>query len=548
MVFFARLLPGSAYQKFIHTSKLRRGAVSVKQNTIAKRSPPSGKELDKAAGCGKELWYYTIPGNEMKKKTKDLLRISELAAKAGVSASTIKHYVNEGLIPQALKTGKNMAYYDVSCIEKIKLIKKIQKEKFLPLDVIKRIIETGEGFEEELELGKAILKTHRLPPDGQLVAGRQIEQHTGYPGSKIDLLEKEGLVIPETRNGEKYYDSIDCRIIEVMKQREETGVPLDYSVGTINIYRDAIQDAVHRDIRYFAQNLLGDVPTEKAVTFMTEADDLLYSFMVLYRQKLLRVYSEDAIRQLNVMPEKLSQLSFFPIPGREFAGVPEERTFWRVIHSICLGRYADALENMTDSMNTSSISAVSLTVVAHLLGGDVETAYDLAEKRIPEVTHKMMENAAATLACIFAIGKSTGISRPVYLAKRAMGYLNRMESSRETEAVIELTCDYIRGAVYTMLPDVFNVFEKGMSILEDLEKRLNKRKIRKGGVPDWFARTLDFEIFPAMEIRVNRYLAEGRLSAGNIVALKRNLQRIISLDDPSSENARWARMKALELG
>jgi DNA-binding transcriptional MerR regulator len=81
-----------------------------------------------------------------KPQKKNLLRIGQLAKKAGVSAPTIKYYVKQGLLPQPLKTSRNMAYYDQSCVERINLIKQIQKERFLPLDVIKRLIESGESY------------------------------------------------------------------------------------------------------------------------------------------------------------------------------------------------------------------------------------------------------------------------------------------------------------------------------------------------------------------------------------------------------------------
>ena len=81
---------------------------------------------------------------------KDLLKISQLAQKAGVSTPTVKHYVREGLIPRPVKTSRNMAYYSEADIHRIRLVKKLQKEKFLPLEVIKRLMDKGESFDEEL--------------------------------------------------------------------------------------------------------------------------------------------------------------------------------------------------------------------------------------------------------------------------------------------------------------------------------------------------------------------------------------------------------------
>ena len=39
-----------------------------------------------------------------------LLKMSELAEASGVSAGTIKHYLREGLLPEPVRTSRNMAY------------------------------------------------------------------------------------------------------------------------------------------------------------------------------------------------------------------------------------------------------------------------------------------------------------------------------------------------------------------------------------------------------------------------------------------------------
>jgi DNA-binding transcriptional MerR regulator len=44
-------------------------------------------------------------------ETQEMLRMGELAEASGVSAATIKHYLREGLLPEPVKTSRNMAYY-----------------------------------------------------------------------------------------------------------------------------------------------------------------------------------------------------------------------------------------------------------------------------------------------------------------------------------------------------------------------------------------------------------------------------------------------------
>ncbi len=481
------------------------------------------------------------------KKTKNLLRISELAMRSGVSVSTIKHYVKEGLVPHALKTGRNMAYYDPSCVERIKLIKKIQKERFLPLDVIKRLISSGDSFGEELEIGKAILKTHRRSPKERSVSESQIEAVTGYPREKIALLEREGLVIPEMGGGIKMYDPIDVMIIDVMRRREDAGLPMDYSVTTINVYRDAIQKAVAEDIRLFARNLMGDISSRTAVRLITEVDDLLETFMVLYRQKMLRTQSTAAIHGLNEIPSKLALISFLPVTGRDLRSPDADGVAARLAYAFCAGDYDAAIRLAGEEGLPREIGPAAVRVLALLLKDETAAAFELLEHEMTEPSQRMFDNAVAALACIFAIAEASGFSRPFYLSKKAEMHLMRVENLRERNQIIRLLAQYVCGVVYTILPDVFAVFDRGIQILTTLEERLLARKLRMPYLPEWLARTIEYEVLPAMEIRINRFLSEAFLLRGDRSLAGQRLGRIIALAHPDDEHAAWARLKLLEI-
>ena len=55
------------------------------------------------------------------------IKIGELVRQAGVTRATVHHYVREGLLPQPIKTSRNMALYDPSCVERV-TSKKIHSE------------------------------------------------------------------------------------------------------------------------------------------------------------------------------------------------------------------------------------------------------------------------------------------------------------------------------------------------------------------------------------------------------------------------------------
>ncbi|HYH62944.1 MAG TPA: MerR family transcriptional regulator, partial [Solirubrobacterales bacterium] len=71
---------------------------------------------------------------------KELLKISELAERAEVPVATVRHYLREGLLPEPVKTSKNMAYYPPEFVERIRTIKRLQEDRFMPLRVIKEAL------------------------------------------------------------------------------------------------------------------------------------------------------------------------------------------------------------------------------------------------------------------------------------------------------------------------------------------------------------------------------------------------------------------------
>ena len=88
---------------------------------------------------------------------KELLKISQLAKATNTNITTLKYYVKEGLIQPECKTTKNMAYYNKDCIQRVNMIRSLQKEHYYPLSVIKGLLDNAaDPF--ELEFMDAFIK------------------------------------------------------------------------------------------------------------------------------------------------------------------------------------------------------------------------------------------------------------------------------------------------------------------------------------------------------------------------------------------------------
>jgi len=470
------------------------------------------------------------------------LRISELARRAEVSVPTVKHYLNQGLLPRPVKTGKTMAWYDESSVSRVRLIKKLQREKFLPLEVIKRLLDSRGPRRDELKLGKAIFKTEHLD-SGSPVPASQFARRSGYPLEKIRALEAAGLLLPVDTESGKFYRLSDLRVIELIRGREELGVPFDHSLRVVKAYKDAISRAVEEDLKLFASEFLGDVPARQAARLMTEADESLDVFIVLYRHLFLRRAGEEALERLNSASSLLETLNFLPLRGAESLKTKSEAD--KAVALLAAGDY-DGFLGFPPGSSESPWPA--LRVMALVLSDRGKESLEQVKKHFPEPGPLPLDNAAAALAYLHSLGRATGFSEPMFLAKRALTYLQRIEAAPGGSGAASLFARYVQGAAYVMLPDFFDTAGPGVKVLAELSSRLEGGKLKGGGVSAVFKRLFREEVLPAAEVRVHWFLARGRLRLGEVREARASLDRVIRLADPSSPLAQKARMEKAGLG
>ena len=150
-------------------------------------------------------WRARSPGAQgaswRERSENGLLKMRELAEASGVSAGTIKHYLREGLLPEPVKTSRNMAYYPPEFVERIRLIKQLQEERFMPLKLIKAMLdEDPERARALVELEDRILE-RALAGEQERVSARRAARaattsrrrcSTGSPSSRCSTPNTRG--------------------------------------------------------------------------------------------------------------------------------------------------------------------------------------------------------------------------------------------------------------------------------------------------------------------------------------------------------------------
>jgi DNA-binding transcriptional MerR regulator len=221
------------------------------------------------------------------------MKISELAKKTGVPKETIHYYVREGIISKPKKMGKNVANYNESHIEQIRLIKQIQDHFFLPLSLIKKIVKRHRKTPELQSLLE--LRTEYFRPVDQLlesevVGEKAFSKTTGLGPKWLTKFEEWGVITAELRNGKKVYSRDDVIIGKLLVDMDRAGFgPKDgFDLEHVRRYTEKFREiAVMAHMNYLQTNLDKFTPEENLERGVRGRELMSVFFYHLYR-KLIR--------------------------------------------------------------------------------------------------------------------------------------------------------------------------------------------------------------------------------------------------------------------
>ena len=229
-----------------------------------------------------------------------LLKIGELAKASGTSLSTLKYYVKEGLIEIAKKTGRNMAYYHPESVRRVLLIKSLQKEKYYPLSVIRHLLQHGEPSMPEIELYDAIHKVERTGTLRRLTLPAAMKE-TGLTRAQIEALTAAGIVAPAVWENKKVYRETDCRIMRLVKRREQAGLPFAQTLKSFIAYEKGLGSAALADVDAMISGaIVPESPsTGEIVRMIRVSDETLDEFVSLRRYELNRIFGSRHIDDIS---------------------------------------------------------------------------------------------------------------------------------------------------------------------------------------------------------------------------------------------------------
>ena len=191
------------------------------------------------------------------------MRMRDLEKASGVGRETIRFYIREGLLPEPEKPSRNSARYTDLHVARLKAIKRLQEERFLPLAVIRTLLEADDGdrwlMPDAFPMLDAML-AQRLEEAGP---ARVAVADLDLPHAVADHLD-DGLVEVAA---DGTVSARDAAILRTIQRLNDIGftAELGFDGGQMRLYNVLIDWLTAQEIRHFLEHTAGHVGEAKAL-------------------------------------------------------------------------------------------------------------------------------------------------------------------------------------------------------------------------------------------------------------------------------------------
>jgi DNA-binding transcriptional MerR regulator len=224
----------------------------------------------------------------MSAPAQELLKISELSERSAVPVATIHHYLREGLLPEPVKTSRNMAYYPPEFVERLRVIKQLQEERFMPLKVIRELLDRGDADPDRLramlEMEDRILSS-ALEGERTRTSAAEVRERYEMPKEVLDRLAELEVLSPNSRG----YSPSDVRVIEAISRFRAGGYDeaIGFTVYDTLRYKRALSELVREEVEVVMDRLAGKMEPERVVELLEAGAEPLKDLIAAMHSKLL---------------------------------------------------------------------------------------------------------------------------------------------------------------------------------------------------------------------------------------------------------------------
>lgn len=218
------------------------------------------------------------------------MRMRELEQASGVGRETIRYYIREGLLPEPDRTSRNSAFYTTEHVTRLRAIKRLQEERFLPLAVIRSLLDSDDGDRwlapDAFPMLDALLAA-RLEAGGMArLPVAAVAEQLGIEMRIIDEHIATGMVSIEA---DGTMSARDASILGAFKELNDIGFTEDLGFTNVQMrfYLDFIEWVTNQEMRLFLQGTAGHVSEAQALDMAERGVSVINDLLSQLRTRAL---------------------------------------------------------------------------------------------------------------------------------------------------------------------------------------------------------------------------------------------------------------------
>ena len=208
-------------------------------------------------------------------------RVDELAARAGLSVDTVRFYQTRGLLQAPERSGRS-AWYSDDHLERLARIRDL-KSKGFTLAVIGRLL-AGDFDTADQALIAALAGPVPGEPTGEseeLLTLDDLARRTGVSPALLEAVERDGLLVPRSRDGDPRYSSADAIAIGSGLTLLEAGLPLSELLALAREHNRAMENIAGLAVDLFVR-FVRDPIRANSTDEQEAADHLVTAFHKMF--------------------------------------------------------------------------------------------------------------------------------------------------------------------------------------------------------------------------------------------------------------------------
>lgn len=225
----------------------------------------------------------------------------ELETRSGVGRETIRFYIREGLLPEPARAARNSASYSEAHVARLGLIKRLQEERFLPLAVIRGLLDGDDAtlpwLEPQAFPGLDAVLRDRIDHNAPRVAATTLTVGATTP-EQLDEAVAAGIV---TIDAGGMLTARDAAIVRVLGDLERIGFRRDrgFTPGMVGMYQDFVDWITAQEMRFFFEATAGHVGEDEAADMAERGIGAVNELLGLMRTRALLGRLESRRRVAN---------------------------------------------------------------------------------------------------------------------------------------------------------------------------------------------------------------------------------------------------------